>query len=94
VIGEPPLLAGASHETLTWALPATPVTPPGALGTVRGVAAAATTADDAPFAEFATSETTYDVPFTRPTMLHVVGAKPLRGAVVEQVKPPGVAVAV
>jgi hypothetical protein len=61
---------------------------------VRGVVAAATTADDAPFAEFETSETTYDVPLTRPTMLHVVAGARLRVGVVEQVKPPGVAVAV
>ena len=94
MIGEPPLLAGASHETLTCPLPATPVTPPGAPGTVRGATAVPTTAGDGPLAEFVTSETTYDVPFTRPTMLHVVGAEPLRGAVVEHVKPPGVAVAV
>jgi hypothetical protein len=57
VIGDPPSVAGASHETVTCPLPATPVTPPGAPGTVRGVVAAATTAGEFPFAEVATSET-------------------------------------
>ena len=56
VMGEPPLLAGASHDTVTCPLPATPVTPPGAVGTVRGVDEEVTAADD-PMADVATSET-------------------------------------
>jgi hypothetical protein len=37
VIGEPPLITGAVHVTVAWALPAVAETPVGALGTVAGV---------------------------------------------------------
>jgi hypothetical protein len=39
VIGEPPLLAGAVHDTAAWLLPAMAVTAVGAPGTVEGVTA-------------------------------------------------------
>ena len=39
VIGEPPLLAGAVHDTWAWLLPAMAVTAVGAAGTAVGVTA-------------------------------------------------------
>jgi len=38
VTGDPPLEAGADHDTVTWLLPATTELIPGAPGTVEGVA--------------------------------------------------------
>jgi hypothetical protein len=40
VIGDPPLLAGATHVTANWALPLTATTDVGAPGTVAGVTGA------------------------------------------------------
>ena len=56
VTAEPPLEAGASHETTTWPLPATPVTVVGAPGTVRGVIGEEAEADELPAAVLALTE--------------------------------------
>jgi hypothetical protein len=37
VIADPPLLAGAAHDSATWLLPAVPVTAVGAPGTPAGI---------------------------------------------------------
>lgn len=49
------------------------------------MAAGATTDGEFPFADVATSETVYAVPFSRPTMLHVVSANAVFVGFVEQV---------
>ena len=40
MIGDPPVLAGATHVTASWALPLTATTAVGMPGTVAGVAGA------------------------------------------------------
>ena len=86
---EPPLLAGAIHDTEAWALPAVPSTAVGAPGTVRGVTAGlAADATDVPFALVAVTVNVYAVPFTNPATVAVVAPD------VVAVAPPGDAVTV
>jgi hypothetical protein len=89
VIAEPPLLAGAVHDTPAWALPAVPPTPVGAPGTVRGVTAAlAADAAEVPAALVAVTVNVYAVPLVRPVTVADVAP------VVVAVAPPGAAVTV
>jgi hypothetical protein len=62
VIGAPPLLAGAVHETVACALPRTAVTDVGAPGTFDDATESETRAEELPFALTATTENTYAVP--------------------------------
>jgi hypothetical protein len=88
VIGLPPFEAGADQVRLTWALPAVAASPLGAPGTVAGVAEAVDDGLPGPTAFVATTLKEYNVPFVRPvTVQFVVPA-------VEQIAPPGLAVAV
>jgi hypothetical protein len=71
VIAAPPLVAGADHETATWALPLVPVALVGTPGIVAGV----TAADEAEIADVPTSFVAvtvkvYEVPFARPVTRH------------------------
>jgi hypothetical protein len=78
VVADPPLLAGAVHETVACALPATAPTPVGAPGAVAG----ALTVTDTEFGPVPTmfvalTVTEYELPATRPPMTHVVGVGPV-----------------
>jgi hypothetical protein len=89
VIGEPPLLAGAVHDTTAAVSAADAVTLVGAPGTVRGVTAAlATEAGDVPAPFVAVTVNVYAVPLVRPVT--VADAAPVEVAV----RPPGAAVTV
>ena len=81
----PPLLAGAVHDTVAWALPAVAVTAEGAPGTVIGVTLAeAAEAGPLPAALFAVTVKVkvYAVPLVRPlTTALVAGAATVIGAV-------------
>jgi hypothetical protein len=89
VIGEPPLLAGAAHDTTAWAFPGVAVTAVGAPGTARGVTAAlATEAGEVPAALVAVTLNVYAVPLVRPVTAAVVAMT------VVTVAPPGDAVTV
>src|ERR1043165_9714441 len=72
----PPLLAGAVHDTVAWALPAVAVTAEGAPGTVIGVTLAeAAEAGLVPAALVAVTVKVYAVPLVRPlTTALVAGA--------------------
>ena len=76
VTGEPPVLAGAVHDTVTWLSPATPATPVGAPGTVLGVTdpeGSDETPDPATFD--AATVNVCPVPLVRPDTTHdVAGA--------------------
>jgi hypothetical protein len=85
VIAEPPLTAGAVHETATDVSPRTTVTLVGAFGTVAGVIAFEIPAVElSGIALVATTAKVYAVPFVRPVTVHVVGDKSMP-TVVEQV---------
>ena len=88
MIADPPVEAGAVHDTEDVVSPAVAATPVGAPGVVYGVTA--DDADDAgpvPTLLVAVTVKVYDVPLVSPVTVHDV---PL----VEQVCPPGEAVAV
>jgi hypothetical protein len=87
VIAEPPLLAGAVHDTTAWMFPGVAVTPVGAPGTALGMTAAlATETEDVPAALFAVTVNVYAVPLDRPATVAVVAMT------VVVVAPPGDAV--
>ena len=88
MIGLPPLDAGADQARDTCAFPDVAVLRVGAPGTVRGVADSVFDGAPGPAAFVAVTLNEYDTPFVRPAMAQLV-APP-----VEQVKPPGLAVAV
>ena len=89
VIGEPPLLAGAVHDTWAWLLPAVAVTAVGEPGIVVGVTAVlGADAVEVPELLVAITVKVYAVPLVRPETVAV------RGPVVVAVAPPGVAVTV
>jgi hypothetical protein len=88
VITLPPVEAGADHASVTWVLPGVAELSVGAPGTVRGVAERAFDAAPCPAALLALMVNEYDVPFARPAIVQA-SAPP-----VEQVAPPGLAVAV
>jgi len=90
VIAEPPLEAGAVHDTVTCALPDAPVTAVGNPGTVAGVTEAEA-AEGAPVpAELvAVAEKVYAVPLARPVTTQDKGP-----VVHKHVAPPGEAVTV
>ena len=67
VIGDPPLLAGAVHDTWAWPLPAVAVTPVGAPGIVLGVTAVlGVDALEVPDVVVAVTVNVYAVPLVRP----------------------------
>ena len=68
VIGEPPLLTGAVHDTWAWPLPAVAVTPVGAPGIVELGVTAVLGADalEVPVALVAVTVNVYAVPLVRP----------------------------
>jgi hypothetical protein len=67
VIRDPPVVAGAIHETRAWVLPAMAVTAVGAPGTVLGVTVAlAVDATEDPAALVAVTVNLYAVPLVRP----------------------------
>ena len=89
MIGEPPSLAGAVHDSAADAFPGTAVTPVGAPGTAAGVTAAlGDEGGEVPAALVAVTVNVYAVPLTRPVTVAVVAP------VVEAVRPPGAAVTV
>jgi hypothetical protein len=88
VIGLPPVEAGADHARVTWVFPGVAEVRVGAPGTVRGVAERAFDGAPLPVAFVARTVNEYEVPFVRPVTVHV------RAPLVEQVAPPGLAVAV
>jgi hypothetical protein len=86
VMGWPPLLAGASHETEAELLKPTALTPVGAPGVVAGVTALETPAELVPMALVAVTRKLYETPLVRPTTVQLVAP------VVPQVRPPGIEV--
>ena len=87
-LGLPPSEPGPDQANVTCTLPAVAVFKVGAPGTVRGVALRAFEAAPAPAAFVAVTVNEYRTPFVRPVTVQVVVP------VVEQVAPPGLAVAV
>jgi hypothetical protein len=87
VIALPPFDAGAVQLSETWPLPGVAVLSVGAPGTVRGVALSAFDGAPWPAALLALTVNEYDVPLAR---LEIVQ---LSDPPVEQVFPPGLAVA-
>ena len=72
VIGEPPSLTGAVHDTTADALPGTAVTPVGAPGTAAGVTAAeAADGGEVPTALVAVTVNVYAVPLVRPNTVEL-----------------------
>ena len=91
VIAEPPLLAGATHDTVADVLPATAVTDVGAPGTVGALGVTGDeAADGAPVPTLFAAVTTnvYAVPLVKPLTTTDVAPE------IVAVAPPGVAVAV
>jgi len=89
VTGEPPLLAGAVHDTTAAALLGVADTPVGAPGTVLGVTGVlAADAVEVPAALVAVTVNVYAVPLVRPVTVPVVAPA------VDTVAPPGDAVTV
>jgi hypothetical protein len=88
VIVLPPFELGADHESETCPLPGLAELSVGAPGTVRGAVDNEFDARPVPAALVAVTLNEYDTPLVRPVAEHVVA--PL----VEQVAPPGLAVAV
>ena len=88
MIGLPPVEAGADHASVTWVFPGVAVLRVGAPGTVRGVAERPFEAAPCPATFVALTVNEYEVPLVRPET--VQPSAPL----VEQVAPPGLAVAV
>ncbi|MFN8629957.1 MAG: hypothetical protein U0838_06420 [Chloroflexota bacterium] len=87
---EPPLLAGADHETATEPLPRTPVTLTGAPGGPTGTTAPeASEAAPVPTALVAVTVKVYEAPLVRPDTAHDSGPE-----LQVHVAPPGDAVAV
>ena len=75
VIGEPPLLTGAVHDTTATPFPAEAVTAAGAPGTVLGVTAAdAADAGEIPVALVAVTVNVYAVPLTRPVTVRLLAS--------------------
>ena len=67
VISEPPVFAGAAHDTTALVLPATALTPVGTPGTVTGVTAVEESdAADVPDALDAVTVNVYAVPLVKP----------------------------
>ena len=90
MIGEPPLLTGAIHDTTAWAFTGVAVTAVGGSGTVLGVVAAlASDSDEVPIALVAVTVNVYAVPLTRPVIVAI-----LTTPFVLAVTPPGDAVTV
>jgi hypothetical protein len=88
VIGEPPLDAGAVHDTTARVLPGMADTPVGGPGTGRGVTAAlGAEGGPSPATFVAKTVNVYEVPFVSPVTVHEVVA-------VVQLAPPGDAVTV
>jgi len=85
LIAEPPLDDGATHDTVTAVLAATPVTEVGAPGTTGSGVTAADGADAAPVltAFLAVTVNVYGVPFVSPVTVAVTAP------VVVAVRPPG-----
>ena len=82
MIAEPPLLAGATHDSTTCPFAGTPATLVGKPGTVLGV----TVFDDAdtapaPAALTAATLNVYAVPFAKPVNVKLVAADPTSRAV-------------
>jgi hypothetical protein len=73
VIADPPLLAGAVHESATWLSPATPVTAVGAPAAPAGVTPLeAVEKLPVPIALIAATWKKYVVPFVSPVAVHAV----------------------
>ena len=73
MIGEPPSLSGAVHDTTAWAFPAVAATAVGAPGTVLGVVALlASDSGEVPTALVAVTVNVYAAPLTRPETVAVV----------------------
>ena len=88
-MAEPPLDAGAVHDTVTVSLPETPVTDVGETDTVAGITPAdGAEATLAPTPFVAVTVKVYEVPLVSPPTLQV------NAPVVVQVKLPGVEVTV
>src|SRR5450631_3322474 len=88
-MAEPPLLAGAAHDTTAEASPAVADTPVGAPGTALGVTAPlAGEAGEVPTPFVAVTVNVYEVPLVRPVTVAVVAPA------VAAVRPPGLAVTV
>ena len=89
MIGEPPSLAGAVHDTTAREFPGVAVTAVGAPGTVLGVVAAlASDSGEVPIALVAFTVNVYAVPLVRPVTVAVI---PM---IVLKLAPPGDAVTV
>jgi len=88
VIADPPLLGGADHRTVADVDPATATAPTGASGTALGVTAAEVDDCPVPTKFVAVTAKVYAVPLLSPVMTQ------LSDPVVEQLRPPGAAVAV
>lgn len=86
VIGDPPVLVGAVHETAALPSPALPLTPVGAPGTVRGVPEIEFEAFDGPTEFTDRTVTGYEVPLVNEEMVKV----PLVPPELVQVEPPSV----
>ena len=92
MIAEPPVLLGAVHVTVSWALPLTATTDVGLPGTVAASVDGAELADGRlmPTAFLAMTLITYAVPLVRPVTVHEVAVigEPVLNCVHDPATPP------